>query len=127
VGTEKRAIRISGRNLSHLMKTMREVAGIDKPRAGYHANRREGITIAHKEGMSEKEVSEYTGITPEIVKRYIQLDRSDTVRAFEESHPFFKQKTLNELRPEERRRELLNLLRGLSPEAQETIMEMVRN
>ena len=76
--------------------------------------------------MSEKELSKYTGITPEIVKRYIQLDHSDAVKAFEESHPIFQQTLKEEIPPEEREREVLQLLRGLSPEAQENILAMVR-
>jgi hypothetical protein len=80
-------MRLSG--LSDLIKRIREVADIDKPRAGWHAHRRGGLTVAHKGGSSEKQLSRYTGITPEIVKRYIQLDQTDAIHAFARSHPFF--------------------------------------
>jgi len=65
--------------------------------------------------MTEKALSEYTGITPEIVKRYIQLDRTDAMQAFAESHPFFKERTpkLDRIR---------ELLRGLDPEARRELL-----
>ena len=63
--------------------------GIDKPRAGWHAFRRGGITIAHKEGMSAKAISQYTGITEDIVNKYIQLDKTEATEMFTEAHPLF--------------------------------------
>ena len=117
-GSGKRAGRISLRGLSEVIKRIREAAGIDKPGAGWHAHRRGGITLAHKGGMSEKELSAYTGITEDIVKRYIRLDKTDAIQAFERSHPLFKEKEEGEI---------LELLQGLSPEAQRNLLEMVRN
>ena len=90
-GRGHKARRLSLKGLSDIIKRIREEAGIDKPRAGWHAHRRGGITIAHREGVSEKLLSKYTGITPEIVKRYIRLDHSDAIEAFSKAHPFFKE------------------------------------
>lgn len=118
-GKGKRARRISLRGLSEVIKKIREAAGIDKPGAGWHAHRRGGITLAHKGGMSEKELSEYTGITEGIVKRYIRLDKSEAIQAFKRSHPLFKK--------EDKEEEILGLLRGLSPEAQRNVLEIARN
>jgi len=120
-GKGKRAKRISLSGLSMVIKKIREAAGIDKPGAGWHAHRRGGITQAHKGGMSEKELSEYTGITENIVKRYIRLDKTDAIEAFEKSHPLFKKNA----RMEEA--EVLEVLQGLSPEAQKNLLELVRN
>ena len=119
-GKGKRAKRISLRGFSDVIKNIREAAGIDKPGAGWHAHRRGGITQAHQGGMSEKALSVYTGITENIVKRYIRLDKTDAIQAFERSHPLFKAKKDEE-------KAVLELLRGLSPEAQKDVLEMVRN
>ena len=118
-GKGKRAKRISLRGFSEVIKNIREAADIDKPGAGWHAHRRGGITQAHKGGMSEKELSAYTGITEDIVKRYIRLDKTDAIKAFERSHPLFKNK--------DEEKAVLELLRGLSPEAQRDVLEMLRN
>ena len=120
-GKGKRAKRISLRGFSDVIKKIREAAGIDKPGAGWHAHRRGGITLAHKGGMSEKALSEYTGITEDIVKRYIRLDKSDAIEAFSKSHPLFKKNA----RMEEA--EVLELLQGLSPEARRNLLELVRD
>lgn len=120
-GKGKRAKRISLRGFSEVIKNIREAAGIDKPGAGWHAHRRGGITLAHKGGMSEKALSEYTGITEDIVKRYIRLDKADAIEAFEKSHPLFKKKAHME------EAEVLELLQGLSLEAQRNLLELVRN
>jgi integrase len=93
-GRGKDAKRMSLSGLSDLIRKIREVAGIEKPRAGWHAHRRGRITIAHKEGLSEKLLSKYMGLTPEMVKRYKQLDRSDAIQAFARSHPFFNASNL---------------------------------
>jgi len=120
-GNGRRAKRISLSGLSLVIKKIREAAGIDKPGAGWHAHRRGGITLAHKGGMSEKALSEYTGITEDIVKRYIRLDKTDAIEAFQRSHPLFK----TNARMEEA--EVLEQLQGLSPEAQKNLLELVRN
>jgi integrase len=95
-GTGKRFRRISLGGLSNILKSIREEAGIDKDRGGWHAFRRGGITIAHKEGMSAKAISKYTGITEDIVNRYIQLDKEEAKEMFVDSHPFFKRNDLPE-------------------------------
>ena len=74
-GTGKRSRRISLGGLSNILKSIREEAGIDKDRGGWHAFRRGGITIAHREGMSAKAISKYTGITEDIVNRYSSTRR----------------------------------------------------
>jgi integrase len=94
--TGKRSKRISLGGLSNILKNIREEAGIDKDRGGWHAFRRGGITIAHKEGMSAKAISMYTGITEDIVNRYIQLDREEAKEMFVDTHPFFKREELSE-------------------------------
>jgi len=48
------------------------------------------ITIAPREGVPEKVLSNYPSITPEIVERYIRLDNSAT-EAVSKAHPFFKE------------------------------------
>ena len=121
-GKGKRAKRISLRGFSEVIKNIREAAGIDKPGAGWHAHRRGGITLASKGGMSEKALSEYTGITENIVKRYIRLDKSDAIKAFSKSHPLFM-----EQEKENKEKAVLELLRGLSPEAQRNLLETAKN
>jgi integrase len=95
-GTGKRSKRISLGGLSNILKRIRKEARIDKDRGGWHAFRRGGITIAHREGMSAKAISKYTGITEDIVNRYIQLDREEAKEMFVDSHPFFKREELSE-------------------------------
>jgi len=95
-GTGKRSRRISLGGLSNILKSIREEAGIDKDRGGWHAFRRGGITIAHKEGMSAKAISKYNGITEDIVNRYIQLDKEEAKEMFVDTHPFFKREELSE-------------------------------
>ncbi len=79
---------LSLRGLFDILLRIRREMGIDKPGAGWHAFRRGGITILHKEGMSAKAISTYTEITKEIVNKYIQLEKTEATVMFTEAHPF---------------------------------------
>lgn len=88
--TGKKASRISTRALSHVLLGIRKAAGIYKPRGGWHAFRRGGMTLVHKRtGMSSKAISKVVGITEKMVDRYIQLDTTDAIEMWAESHPFY--------------------------------------
>jgi len=96
-GRGRSARRLSLRGLSDILLRIRRAAGVDRPRGGWHAFRRGGLTEAHKGGTSEKALSEYTGITPKIVQGYIQLDTSAAKEQFVKGHPRFK-KELDRIR-----------------------------
>lgn len=65
--------RLSLRQLSDIIKQIKDEAGIKKERAGFHANRRRFVTFLDEHGMSAKEITDYMGWKdPRTVFRYIQ-------------------------------------------------------
>ena len=58
------------------------------------------------------------------VNTYIRLSKREAEEAVPEAHPYFKEQDGQEDSAPE---EVLKLLRGLSPEAQRNLLEIVRN
>jgi integrase len=127
-GRRKRESRVSLRRMNGILMEIREEAGIDKERGGWHSFRRGGITIAHKRGMSAKAISKYTGITEDIVNRYIQLDTDDATEMFINSHPFFQQEgedlgNLVDSEDPRRKAFLRELIKEMDPEEIRELLE----
>lgn len=53
--------RLSTRELSHILKIIREEAGVNKPRAGFHAARRLQVTELDEAGVTPKQITIYKG------------------------------------------------------------------
>ncbi|MEM3622769.1 MAG: tyrosine-type recombinase/integrase [Candidatus Bathyarchaeia archaeon] len=53
--------RLSPRALSHILKSIREEAGVNKPRAGFHAARRLQVTRLDEAGITPKQITIYKG------------------------------------------------------------------
>ena len=82
--------RLSLRMLNHILEQVRNEAGINKPRAGYHACRRGLVTQLHKLGATEKELQEWMGWkTPTMPHLYIQLTPHEVEQKIAKIHPLY--------------------------------------
>jgi len=118
-----RGPRLSLNGLTYIFKAIREKAGIKKDGAGFHASRRGRVTDLSRRGASGPAITkEFGWISRETVNTYIRLRRHEAEEVIQKAHPYFQEQSEEE--PEE---EVLELLRGLSPEAQKDVLEMLRN
>ena len=127
-GTHGPRLSLSG--LSHIIKTIREEAGIEKMGAGFHATRRRVITDLHERGISGAELTrEWGWESANTVQTYLKLSKRKVEDKIRSVSPRFQ-------RPEEEGEngsgdladeEVLKVLRGLSPKAQRNVAEMLRN
>ena len=82
--------RLSTTMMTMIFKGIREEAGIRK-KTGFHGMRRGMVTMLHKEGMSEKEITELMGWrTSTMVHTYIRLTPGEVHEKFKKIHPFYK-------------------------------------
>jgi len=88
----KRGPRISLRGLSAIFAEIRQRAGIDKPRAGFHASRRGRITALHRKGISGPTLTKEWGWkTHQTVQTYIKLSKKEVETLIQKVHPYFKE------------------------------------
>ena len=86
----RRGGRMSLVELSRVLKKYLRMAGVDKPRAGYHSFRRSLVTILHARGISERELQEWMGWqTPFMPHQYIQLMPPKVEEKVVKVHPLF--------------------------------------
>ena len=115
-----RGSRLSLSGLNYIIKAIREKAGIEKDGAGFHASRRGRVTDLHRRGVSGPALTKEWGWrSRETVNTYIRLRKGEVEEAIQEAHPYFQEQS------EEPDNQVLELLRGLSPEAQRNLLKRV--
>ena len=115
-----RGPRLSLSGLNYIIKAIREKAGIEKDGAGFHASRRGRVTDLHRRGVSGPALTKEWGWrSRETVNTYIRLRKGEVEEAIQEAHPYFREQS------EEPEKQVLELLRGLSPEAQRNLLKIV--
>lgn len=83
--------RYSLSGLSYLIRTIREEAGIKKPGAGFHGDRRLFVTTAHTSGIMKEEITKYMGWKrKDTVDKYIILSPKDVSKKVKKVHPFLR-------------------------------------
>jgi len=88
----KRGPRISLRGLSAIFAEIRQRAGIEKPRAGFHASRRGRITDLHRRGISGPTLTKEWGWkSPQTVQTYIKLSKHEAEKAIQQAHPYWQE------------------------------------
>lgn len=87
----KNGRRILKQTITDMFAKLRKDAGIEMPRAGWHAIRRGLATWLFKAGWREKELQEFIGWeSPAMPATYIQLAGSEIQKKVAATHPFFK-------------------------------------
>jgi len=115
--------RLSHSGLNHIIRSIRDKAGIRKPGAGFHACRRGRVTDLHRRGVSGPSLTrEWGWRSRETVNTYIRLSKREAEESIQEAHPYFREQS----EEEETEKDALELLRGLSSEAQRNLVEMAK-
>ena len=118
-----RGPRLSLNGLTYIFKAIREKAGIKKDGAGFHASRRGRVTDLSRRGVSGPALTKEWGWKgKETVNTYIRYLKREVEEVIQEAHPYFQ--VQSEEAPE---KAVLELLRGLSPEAQRNLLETAKN
>jgi len=85
--------RLSLGGLSYVFAEVRRRAGIDKPRAGFHASRRGRVTDLNRHGVSAPQLTEEWGWkSPQTVNTYIRLSKREVEKAIQEAHPYYHER-----------------------------------
>jgi len=114
--------RLSLNGLTYIFKAIREKARIKKKGAGFHASRRGRLTDLSRRGVSGPALTKEWGWkSNETVNTYIRFLKAEVEEAIQEAHPYFQEQN------EEPEKAALELLRGLSPEAQKNLVEIIKN
>jgi len=85
-----------------LFAEIRQRAGIEKPRAGFHASRRGRITELHRRGISGPTLTKEWGWkSHQTVQTYIKLSKHEAEKAIQKVHPFWQEVSLHFSRAKE--------------------------
>ena len=87
--------RLSLGGLRYIIRSIREEAGIDKSRAGFHATRRRVMTDLHESGFSAAELTEEWGWEdPSTVQTYIKLSKRKVEEKLRRVHRRFRRQRM---------------------------------
>lgn len=89
--TGKNGNRLTRKSLSRIQKRIREEAGVNKRRAGFHAERRGRITSLYNAGVKRNAlIKEWGWRNDSTVDTYIQPELEEVKEQVRNAHPFFK-------------------------------------